>query len=102
MSSDSETVARLGDAYVDVSQVDVWAGGLAEDHVAGGLVGETFQRVLAEQFEAIRDGDRFWYQNYLPQPWRNNVKHVRLADIIRRNTEIDGEISDDVFVAQYQ
>jgi len=30
---------------------------LAEDHVHGGLVGETFFTILKDQFERLRDGD---------------------------------------------
>ena len=28
----------------------------------GAMLGETFQTIIADQFEALRDGDRYWYQ----------------------------------------
>lgn len=31
-------------------------------HVAGAAVGEMFQTVILNQFERLRDGDRFWYE----------------------------------------
>ena len=50
-------------AYGDVDLVDLWVGGLSEDDVEGGMVGETFAAVLVDQFERLRDGDPFWSQN---------------------------------------
>jgi len=53
--------------------------------------------VLVRQFTALRDGDRFWYQRTLEPAELELVESSRLADIIRRNTTIGGEIADDVF-----
>ncbi len=58
--------ANLAAAYETVDDVEVWVGGLAEPHVPGAMVGETFRAILADQFERLRDGDRFWYRGYLP------------------------------------
>lgn len=40
--------------------VDVWVGGILE---TGDAPGELFQRIISDQFQRIRDGDRFWYSN---------------------------------------
>ena len=45
----------------------------------------------------MRDGDRFWYSLQLNSQERELVESLRLADIIRLNTTIGGEINDDVF-----
>ncbi len=97
ISSDAEIQGRLATAYGEVDLVDLWVGGLAEDPVQGAHVGELFHSVIANQFEALRDGDRFWYERTLSARERRRVEGVRLSDIIRRNTEIGDEIQDDVF-----
>jgi len=35
--------------------------------VNGGLVGELFNTVLTDEFTRLRDGDRFFYLNYLKE-----------------------------------
>lgn len=97
VSQDQEVQSRLASVYGDVDEIDLWVGGLSEDHMPGALVGELFFYILKEQFEALRDGDRFWYQRSLSKSELRQVKKVRLADIIRRNTDIGREISRDVF-----
>ena len=97
VSADVRVQARLSNVYASVDDVDAWVGGLAEDAVPGALVGETVRAVLIEQFEALRDGDRFWYAIHLPPELVRLVEQVTLADVIRRNTQIGAEIADDVF-----
>ncbi len=96
---DPEVAARLRSAYETVDDVDAWVGGLAEAHARDALVGETWQAVLADQFRRLRDGDRFWYASYLPDFLVDLVENQSLAVIIRRNTEIDSELSDEPFLA---
>ena len=97
VSSDPEIQDRLASIYNDVTQIDLWVGGLAEDRVPNALVGELFFTILKEQFEALRDGDRFWYERALTREEIREVRRSRLSDIIRRNTEIGYEIPRDVF-----
>ena len=99
MSSDAVIQERLASVYDNVDEIDVWVGGLAEDPVNQGLVGELIFTVVKLQFERLRDGDRFWYER-LPDEVLREVAGTRLADIIRRNTNIGDEISNDVFRAQ--
>ena len=98
ISSDGVIQARLAAAYGSVDDVDVWVGGLAEDHVPGALVGELFWTVLREQFRALRDGDRFWYQTVFSGEELEELESTTLADIIRRNTSINKEIQENVFI----
>ena len=97
ISSDPEIIDRLSAAYSNVEQVDLWVGGLAEDPLPGGHLGELFSEIILIQFEALRDGDRMWYKRMLSKKERKEVKKTKLSDIIRRNTDIDTEIPDDVF-----
>ena len=97
ISSDPEVQTRLTSAYASVDDIDAWVGGLAEDSMPDAMVGELVYTVLKRQFEVLRDGDRFWYTRTLTREERNDVENTRLADIIRRNTEIGPEIPNDVF-----
>ena len=63
ISSDATTAAALKAAYGDVNKVELWIGGLAENHQPGAMVGQTFGLIISKQFEALRNGDRLWYQN---------------------------------------
>jgi peroxidase len=99
ITSDPEVAARLEEAYSDVDLVDLWVGGLSEDDVEGGMVGETFAAVLIDQFERLRDGDPFWSQNSgLPQAELDALWSTRLSDVIERNTDI-GTMQDNAFLA---
>ena len=72
---------------------------LAEAHTSGAMVGETLMAVLSDQFQRLRDGDRFWYDNYLSPDLRDFVNHQTLSRIIQRNTNISGgDIQDNVFL----
>jgi hypothetical protein len=101
LTSDPALQARLLEVLGDVEDMDLWVGGLAEDHVPGAMVGETFHAILVDQFTRLRDGDRFWYRNdpfFLDHPaLLEEVENTLLSDVIRRNTRIGDEIADDVF-----
>ncbi len=100
VSSDAEVRARLARAYSGVEEIDAWLGFLCEDHAPGAVVGPTLGRILGDQFRRLRDGDRFWYQAYMPQAWIAFVERQTLSLIIRRNTEIGQELPADVFFVQ--
>lgn len=97
ITSNANLQRRLASVYASPDDVDLWVGGLAEDHVSGAQVGELLSTIFREQFRALRDGDRFWYQRSLSSRELNLVQNVRLSDVIRRNTDIRGEIPDNVF-----
>ena len=91
---------KLADAYGNTNNIDVYIGGLAEDPVSGSMLGELFHTIVTLQFKALRDGDRFWYQRSLSQDELREVEKTKLAHIIRRNTDIGDEISDNVFIVE--
>ena len=63
VTPDKKLQEKLEQVYTSIDDVDLWIGGLAEPHVEGGTVGETFARIIALQYRVLRDGDRFWYEN---------------------------------------
>jgi len=92
-----EVLQNLAGAYETVDQIDVWVGGLAERHVRGAIVGPTFHAILKDQFERLRDGDRFWYRSYFSDRISDSLENQTLSRIIRRNSTLGAEIPRDVF-----
>ena len=88
ISSDPATAAALQAAYGSVSNIDLWVGGLSEDHTTRGSLGPLFTRIIADQFTRLRDGDRFYYENSLRGPQLDQVRNVTLARVIRANTSL--------------
>lgn len=100
ITSDATAAARLQTAYGSVDLVDAWVGGLAEDALDGGLLGETFSLIMVDQFTRLRDGDPFWSEGRegLNESERDALWETRLSDIIARNTDIE-DIQTNVFLA---
>ena len=65
--TDPVIVRDLLSLYGTLDNLDIWIAGLLEEVVPGARVGPTFQCLLAEQFQRLRNGDRFYYQeHYIP------------------------------------
>ena len=88
ITSDPTLQASLKATYTTVDNIDLWVGGLAEDHAPGSSVGQLFGRIIANQFQRLRDGDRFWFENTLKGPALGAMEQTTLADIIQRNTSL--------------
>ena len=88
ITSDPTVQAELKEVYGSVDKIDLWVGGLAEDHVPGGNVGPTFEKIIANQFQNIRSGDRLWFENQFSGPMLQRLEHTSLSDIIQRNTDL--------------
>ncbi|MEH2513383.1 peroxidase [Nitrobacteraceae bacterium AZCC 1564] len=99
ISSDPQTAAALKQAYGSVDAVDLWTGGLSEDHAPGAVIGPTFGKIIADQFTALRDGDRLYFENQgFDQQTLDAIKHTTLSDVILRNTDTTA-MQVDAFVA---
>jgi peroxidase len=67
-----ENTDALKNLYGDVDKVDAYVGALVEAHNLGEEIGPLFTMSIKNQFERLRDGDRFWYQNqYTQEEWEN-------------------------------
>ena len=99
ITSDSAAQADLFNAYGSVDEIDLWVGGLSEDAIStnGAQLGPLFDALIKRQFTALRDGDRFWYENDLTPDELARIEDVTLASIIRANTNIGTELQDNVF-----
>ncbi|MBU3706343.1 MAG: peroxidase [Mycobacterium sp.] len=98
ITSDATVAAALQEAYGDVNKVELWIGGLAEDHVPGAMVGKTFSAIVSRQFQNLRDGDRFWYQNQgFDAATLKAIESTTLSSVILNNTDIE-HMQTDAFV----
>ncbi|CAH3189205.1 unnamed protein product [Porites lobata] len=46
ITKDSEVASKMKDLYQDINNVDLWVGGLAEDHEDGSDLGPTFRTLV--------------------------------------------------------
>ena len=99
LSSDPETAAAFEKAYGSIDAVDLWAGGLAEDHTEGAVIGPTFGRIIGDQFTALRDGDRYYFENQkFDRETMREIESTTLSDLILRDTDTTA-MQADAFVA---
>lgn len=78
---------RLQKIYASVQDIDFFAGGMSERHLNGLMVGPTFNCMLQRQFEAFRDGDRFYYEaeGVFTHPQLNAIKKTTLSTVLCNN-----------------
>ena len=85
---DPELAKRMAATYGTIDAVDLWTGGLAERNAPGAMVGETFHRILTDQFLRLRDADAYWWENL---SWDRTlsawIRGTTLADLVLRNTD---------------
>lgn len=82
----------------DIDNIDMFIGGCMEKKKNKySMVGELLHKVILDQFERIRSGDRFWYQNRFNRKQIKFINNISLSDIIKRNTKLKN-IPKDVFI----
>ena len=89
---------KLRDLYNnDPQNVDLWPAGLAETEIRGTLLGPTFTCLFRDQFERLRDGDRFFYLNIFSGEKLRSIQQTTLASIMCKNVNGIVSINRDVF-----
>jgi hypothetical protein len=96
INSNPDVQAELQTLYGSVDNIDLWVGGLAEDHVPGGSVGPLFTRIISNQFQRIRNADRLWFERIYSGSTLDALEHTTLDDIITQNT-VNSNLQDNVF-----
>lgn len=97
ITSNRDRADALQSLYGSVNNIDPFIGAVSEDHFGEGSVGELVHTGMLEQFERLRTGDRFWYEaagNFTAEELAE-IRATRLADIIKRNTNVR-RIQDEV------
>lgn len=90
MSDDK--ISQLKAIYSDVNCIDLYAGGLSELPLSDGIVGPTFAAIIARQFDELKRGDRYYYENSpstspgaFTKPQLNQIRKQTLAGLMARN-----------------
>jgi len=97
---------KLASVYMNPSVVDPWIGGLLDAHLPGSSLSPLFHFAIVDQFERVRDGDRFYWENILDElhgPDFNlfrPIEETSLAHILRENT-LCRYVQDEVFWMPY-
>ena len=65
ITKNASLAKKLEEIYKSIDNIDLWVGGLAEDHMPGSELGETFHTIFLEGVLRIRDGDRLWYEKIM-------------------------------------
>ena len=92
---------RLEEEYDgDLMNIDLYVGGMLESY---GGPGPLFTKIIKEQFERLRDADRFWFENKENGLFNSEeiaaLRKLKLSDIILAVTDIQrGHIQENVFV----
>jgi Ca2+-binding RTX toxin-like protein len=85
-----QAIAFLNGGDLGYTHIDTWIGGLAEAHVMGGLLGETFNLVFLDQIQRLMDGDRFYYLYRLNNMnLGDEIANAQFKDLIERNTGLE-------------
>ena len=101
LTNDPVLQKSFQNVYGDIDNVDLFMGGLAERHASRAVVGPTFQAIIADQFEALRTGDRFfWLNQGFSQHLASVISNTTLGDIITRNTDTTATLQANVFIQQ--
>ncbi|XP_014646355.1 PREDICTED: lactoperoxidase [Ceratotherium simum simum] len=81
---------KLLDLYGTPDNIDIWVGGIAEPLVKRGRVGSLLACLLGKQFQQIRDGDRFWWENpgVFTEKQRDSLQKVSFSRLVCDNTHI--------------
>jgi hypothetical protein len=84
--------AKLKAIYGSVGNVDAFVGIFAEPHVPGSEMGQTQLAIWQKQFQALRDGDRFYFGNDQGLSFIKNTYgidfHRTLGEIIQLNSDV--------------
>ena len=101
LTHDQEVADIMEDVYGSIDNLDPWVGMVSEHHIGSeALFGELMMTILKEQFQVLRDGDRYYYEvdDELTDEQKDMVTNTTMREIIMRNTNII-LMQDEVFKA---
>lgn len=87
LTSDPLLQQGFAQLFGSIDAVDLFMGGLAERHARGAVVGQTFQAIIARQFQALRAGDRFfWLNQGFDAATQRQLAQTTLGTLLERHT----------------
>lgn len=89
---DNTAKQLLSSMYVSVYDLDLVTAGVMETPLPGTKIGPTFACIMGAQFQRLKRGDRFWYENNgvgnFSEGQLDAIRKVSLAKIICENTNL--------------
>ena len=88
--------------YDDVDDIDLFVGATLEENLNDALLGPVFTCIIGDQFQRLKEGDRFYFENgEFPQTrfrldQLDAIRKVTMARIVCDNTDL-GETQPNVF-----
>ncbi|KAL4687360.1 hypothetical protein H8959_019488, partial [Pygathrix nigripes] len=81
---------KLLGLYGTPDNIDIWIGAIAEPLVERGRVGPLLACLLGRQFQQIRDGDRFWWENpgVFTKEQKDSLRKLSFSRLVCDNTRI--------------
>ncbi|XP_054957590.1 lactoperoxidase isoform X6 [Pan paniscus] len=81
---------KLLGLYGTPDNIDIWIGAIAEPLVERGRVGPLLACLLGKQFQQIRDGDRFWWENpgVFTNEQKDSLRKMSFSRLVCDNTRI--------------
>ena len=99
LTDSPEDAATMEAIYNDIDNLDAWVGMLAENRAEGALFGQVVSVIMERQFQILRDGDRFYFENdQFTADELAAIRKVTMRDIIMNNSSIK-LMQDEVFRA---
>jgi len=97
ITSNTVVTTQLQTLYGTVDNIDLWVGILAEDPAPKSIVGPLALAIIKNQFERIRNGDRFWYEHRFKGSLLDKIQKTKLSEIIERNTSVQSQSNPFIF-----
>ncbi|WAR22981.1 PERC-like protein [Mya arenaria] len=83
---------QLNNIYRSPEDIDLFPGGVSEIPVFGAKIGPTFACIVGRQFQSLKVGDRFFYENSGENAFSvdqlREIRKVTLASLFCANTDI--------------
>ncbi|XP_071091009.1 myeloperoxidase-like [Haliotis cracherodii] len=102
----SDAARLLGQLYSHPDDIDLFPGAISERPLPGGVVGATIACIIGNQFQLLKEGDRFWYETAM-DPVRFSVgqsrslQSVTIAKVVCVNARLPVIQPDALHVADY-
>ncbi|CEF70720.1 Peroxidasin-like protein [Strongyloides ratti] len=77
-----DVVNILSSLYDNINDVELIIGSLGEKPIDGSLLGPTLSCILGKQFEILKYGDRYWFENY----FTDSSFTIKQLDEIRKSS----------------
>ena len=98
--ADADIRTVYGDEGYD-NGIDLWLGGISEELLPGSNLGPTFACIIAEGFNSLRAGDRFYWENPIEftADQRESLSQMRISKVICENADDIPNIKRSAFLA---